>query len=206
MRLHRHVERGRWLVRDQQLGLARQRSRDHHALPHAPRELVRVLRGPAPGIGDADLGQQRDSAGPCLAPAKPSMATQDFGDLKPRGEQRIERREDVGVDDGQPVSIHPRALAIVQAHDGQHRRALAGARLADDAEALSRLHCKRDAAHRMQPAETDLKVVHAQQRSAHAVLRGSSQSRSQSPRRFAPSTVKAMARPGKTAIHHADCR
>ena len=42
-RLDRHVERGRRLVGDQQLRVAGERHRDHHALPHAARELVRVL-------------------------------------------------------------------------------------------------------------------------------------------------------------------
>ena len=42
LRLDRHVERGRRLVGDQQLGRARQRHRDHHALAHAAGELVRV--------------------------------------------------------------------------------------------------------------------------------------------------------------------
>ena len=41
--LDRHVERGRRLVGDQHLRVARERHRDHHALPHAAGELVRVL-------------------------------------------------------------------------------------------------------------------------------------------------------------------
>ena len=43
--LDRDVERGRRLVGDQQLRLARERHRDHHALAHAARQLVRVLLG-----------------------------------------------------------------------------------------------------------------------------------------------------------------
>ncbi len=46
--LDRDVERGRRLVGDQQIRLARERHRDHHALPHAARELVRVGRRRAP--------------------------------------------------------------------------------------------------------------------------------------------------------------
>ena len=42
-RLDRHVERGRRLVGDEHLRVARERHRDHHALPHAAGELVRVL-------------------------------------------------------------------------------------------------------------------------------------------------------------------
>ena len=43
LRLDRHVERGRRLVGDQQLRLARERHPDHHALAHAAGQLVRVL-------------------------------------------------------------------------------------------------------------------------------------------------------------------
>ena len=42
LRLDGDVERGRRLVGDQQLGVVGQRHRDHHALAHAARELVRV--------------------------------------------------------------------------------------------------------------------------------------------------------------------
>ena len=49
LRLHRDVERGGRLVRDDQPRLAGQRERDHHALAHAARELVRVLRQPRLG-------------------------------------------------------------------------------------------------------------------------------------------------------------
>ena len=40
--LHDHVERRRRLVHHDQLGLERQRHRDHHALAHAARQLVRI--------------------------------------------------------------------------------------------------------------------------------------------------------------------
>ena len=53
LRLHRHVERGGRLVGDDQRRSARQRDRDHHALPHAARELVRVVVDALVRIGDA---------------------------------------------------------------------------------------------------------------------------------------------------------
>ena len=43
--LHHHVERGRRLVGEQDLRLARQRERDRRALAHAARELVRIPIG-----------------------------------------------------------------------------------------------------------------------------------------------------------------
>ena len=44
LRLDRDVERGGRLVGDQQLRIAGERHGDHHALAHAARELVRILR------------------------------------------------------------------------------------------------------------------------------------------------------------------
>ena len=62
LRLHGHVERGRRLVGDQQVGLVGERHRDHHALALAARELMRVAGEPARRIGDADLAQELDDA------------------------------------------------------------------------------------------------------------------------------------------------
>ena len=60
LRLDRDVERGGRLVGDQQLGLARQRHRDHHALPHAARQLVRILVDALLGRRDADEPEHLD--------------------------------------------------------------------------------------------------------------------------------------------------
>ena len=43
LRLHDHVQGGRRLVRDEELGSENERERDHDPLPHAARELVRIL-------------------------------------------------------------------------------------------------------------------------------------------------------------------
>ena len=53
LRLRRHVERGRRLVGDQELRVVDQRHRDHHALPHAARELVRIVVDALVGARDA---------------------------------------------------------------------------------------------------------------------------------------------------------
>jgi hypothetical protein len=53
-----HVQRRGGLVGDQQLGLAGQRHRDHHALLLAARHLVRVAGQAALRFGDAHLAQQ----------------------------------------------------------------------------------------------------------------------------------------------------
>ena len=51
----RDVERGRGLVGEQQVGPTRERERDHHALPHPARELVRHTRaGPRRVFAEVD--------------------------------------------------------------------------------------------------------------------------------------------------------
>ena len=56
------VERGRRLVGDQQLRVAGERDRDHHALAHPARVAVRVVVEPGRGVRDADLFEQLDRA------------------------------------------------------------------------------------------------------------------------------------------------
>ena len=64
--LDRDVERGRRLVGDQQLRLAGEGHRDHHALAHAARHLVRVLLDPALRARDADQLERLDRPVPGL--------------------------------------------------------------------------------------------------------------------------------------------
>ena len=59
LRLNRNVQRGRRLIRDDQLRIARQSDRDHHALPHAAGQLMRILFQTPRRVGDAHLRQQR---------------------------------------------------------------------------------------------------------------------------------------------------
>ena len=62
LRLDRHVERGRRLVGDQDVGVARERHRDHRALAHAAGELVRVVPTRCLGMRDAHQLEQLDRA------------------------------------------------------------------------------------------------------------------------------------------------
>ena len=67
LRLDRRVQPGGRLVEDQQRGVLGQRHRDHDALLHAARELVRVAAHDAVGVGDLDLA--RAFPWPARAPA-----------------------------------------------------------------------------------------------------------------------------------------
>ena len=62
--LHRDVERGGRLVRDQQIRLVGERHRDHDALALAAGQLMRIALQPGFGIGNADLRQQFERARP----------------------------------------------------------------------------------------------------------------------------------------------
>ncbi len=60
LRLDRHVERGGWLVGNDQFRIAGKRHRDHHALAHTAGELVRILIDALFRVRDADHAQQLD--------------------------------------------------------------------------------------------------------------------------------------------------
>ena len=76
--LHGHVERGRRLVGDQELRVARDRDRDHHALAHPAREPVRVIVEPLLRFRDVHLFEQLDRAlaglGPCRSRGAPASS------------------------------------------------------------------------------------------------------------------------------------
>ena len=95
LRLHRDIERGGRLVGDDEAGSPRHRHRDHRALAHPARELVRVLDHPPGRVGDVDLAQEVDRARACLVRAQPAMRDLVLGQLPADGEDRIERRRQV---------------------------------------------------------------------------------------------------------------
>ncbi len=64
LRLQRHVERGRRLVGDEQVGIHEERHGDGDALAHPAGELVRVVIDALLRVGDADPAQHLDGARP----------------------------------------------------------------------------------------------------------------------------------------------
>ena len=120
LRLDRHVERGGRLVGDDQLGLGRQRERDHHALAHAARELVRVVVDALRGGRDAGVLQQADGA-----PARLGLAHRQVragwsrSVAGPIGVERVQRGQRVLED-----------RADLAAADVAHRLVAAGCRCA----------------------------------------------------------------------------
>ena len=106
LRLHGDIQRGGWLIGDQQHRIADQRHGDHRALTHPTRELVRVGVTAALRQRDADSLQHGDGAIPrCLAP-KAQMTACGFGDLLSDGKNRIERAHGFLEDHADPPSAH----------------------------------------------------------------------------------------------------
>ena len=79
LRLHRHVERRRRLVGDDERRPAGERDRHHDALPHAAGQLMRIVVDALLRIDDLDRAQQLDRAR-----ARIGAATRGRGPSAPR--------------------------------------------------------------------------------------------------------------------------
>ena len=92
LRLNRDVQRRRRLIGNQHLRVADERHRNHHALPHPPRQLMRVVVDALVGVGDADQAQHLDRA--CARGALGQMLMDDrrLGDLVADRKDGIQRR------------------------------------------------------------------------------------------------------------------
>ena len=89
LRLNRHIKRRGWLVRDQNIRLARQRHRNHDALPHTAGQLVRVLLDTAFRLVDSDQRQHLNGAFPRLLPVFVRVEKNRLLKLIPHSKYRI---------------------------------------------------------------------------------------------------------------------
>ena len=193
LRLDRHVERRGRLVGDQQLGLGAQGQRQHHALAHAARELVRVAVDARPRALDADLLQQRDGPLARLGLRDRLVRADRLDDLVADPVKRVEAGQRVlehhadagaahlahlvgrGVVDALPVEPHLAAgdasRRLEQADHGGAGQRLAGARFTDHAQHLAGGDVEGDPVHRDELAaaaeEGDLEVADGEDRLAH---------------------------------------
>ena len=90
LRLHGYVKRGGRLVGNQQFRLAGQRHRNHHALAHAARQLVRISFQTAFGIGNFHQLEQLDCPRLGRRAFQSQMRLEHFGNLHFDGEARVE--------------------------------------------------------------------------------------------------------------------
>ena len=168
LRLNGHVQRGRRLVGDEQLGFGGQRHRDHHALLHPAGKLVRIIFEPRFRRGDVDELQQADHflvRGPLRA-----VQLERLLDLAADAEDGIERGAGVlkNVTDHAAANLpqltlaHPQHVATIQqnlsAHvpgrrrghqprDGKRGHALATAAFAHETDRLARVDGERHTVH-----------------------------------------------------------
>ena len=91
LRLDRDVERSRRLVRNQQLGRAGERHRDHHALAHPAGQLMRIVVDAAFGVGNPDHPQRLDGAVASFGARGLLMESNRLADLAADSENRVER-------------------------------------------------------------------------------------------------------------------
>ena len=103
------VERGRRLVGEQQLGLARQRDRDHHALAHAAGELVRIVVEPRARPPECRHGPAARGRACGRRPVERGVGLQVLADLQADGQHRVERRHRLLEDHGDLAPAHLRA-------------------------------------------------------------------------------------------------
>ena len=89
--LDRDIERGRWLVGDEQLGIAGQGHRDHHALLLAARHLMRIGIDALFGIGNAHFAEQVDRPLASFGVRDMLMEDDGLGDLAADRVNGIER-------------------------------------------------------------------------------------------------------------------
>ena len=193
LRLDRHVERRRGLVRDQERRLAEQGHGDHDPLLHPAREFVGVGRDARLGLGDPHHVEHRDGPGAGLVPLDPEPELQDLAQLLLDAEDGVERghrvlkdhRDLVAADRPQLSDRHlqdivaaeqdlaaqdPAGRARDEPQDRRSADALAAPRLADDAERAPGVDPERDPVHRVEKPvlglEGHLEVPHLEERPA----------------------------------------
>ena len=107
--LHGDVERSRRLVGDDDVGLHRQRHRDHDSLALAAGELVRVLVERGGGLGDADAAHQVERPLLGLHPGHP-VNPHHLAELPADSVDRVQVAERVLEDHGDPLAVDRAAL------------------------------------------------------------------------------------------------
>ena len=106
LRLHGDVERRRRLVGDEQVGLVRERHRDHDALALPARELVRIGVEAARCVAEADEVEHLERARARRPLRQPAVQPQDLADLPLDRVQRVERAHRLLEHHGDVVAAH----------------------------------------------------------------------------------------------------
>ena len=184
--LHRGVEGGGRLIRQQQLRVTGERKGDHRPLAHPAGHLVRVSIQPPLRAGNAHLAQGLQRPVPGRLARQPFVAAQPFNNLLPDGVDRIEGQQRLlknhraasAAIAPQLAGAHRQHLVVphlqgageltapwrVQAHQRPQGHALAGTRLANQRHHLPLLYLKGDPVDRVDglpvAAKDDPQVAH----------------------------------------------
>ena len=226
------VERRGRLVGDQQVRLVGERHGDHHPLPLAAGQLVRIGLEPLGDVAEPDEVEQLDDAGAGLLAAHALVDRQHLADLALDRMQRVERgqrflehhgdavaadrpqRLFVGANEFAPLE-GDRARRMERRRIGQqlqHRQRadrLSRAGFAHQGQGLALADRERDAAHRLDDPvlgpEVHRQIGHLEQ--AHlrppTVLRGSNASRTASPMKISRLSMRASTRKAEMPSHGA---
>ncbi len=182
-RLDGHVQCRRRFIHDQQRRVVEQGHSDDHALLLAAGDLVRVAAQDGRRVGHVDPVEHLDAAPRRLRVADAAVDGQHLLHLVAQAHRRVERLHRVLVDHGDlvaaqlaqllaalaqqllPLELDAAALDVaIGPQEVDHRpggRALAAARLADDAERLAAGDLERDVLDRLDLAAADL-ISHGQ--------------------------------------------
>src|SRR5438128_7993114 len=226
LRLDGDVERGGRLVGDDELWLAGQRHRDHDALAHAARELVRIIMHAAFRIGNLHQLQHLNRAGQCVLFRQALMAAQALGNLLADRQHRVERGHRLLEDEANLLGPDVIKFAARERHqiaaleqdlalddaarrhrdqlEDRHRRdGLAAAGFPDNAERLALVERDVDAVDRLQHAivggKVGLQALDLEQRRHQITRLASSASRMPSPMKLMATTATKIAPPGNSA-------
>ena len=159
--LDRHVDCGRWIVRDEQAGLAGQGHGDGDTLLHAARQLTRECAEPPFRLGNTHLPQKLHTLSRGFGSGDREVRANYLAELDAHRIDRRQRRRGVLKDERHAAAANPPQLAtpevkdiLVREHDPPRRDAprraddveqrqrqdgLAAAALADHAEPLAGL-------------------------------------------------------------------
>ena len=194
-----HIQRRGRLIRNQQRRLARQRHRNHHALAHAARQLMRIAPQHVARFRNAHQLQHAQRLGLGLVGRFALVQADRFGNLLAHGKDRVERGHRLLEDHrdiGTAHAAHGRLAGVCQIqhfavaaaqmhvpaddlaaavfhqpHQRQRRHRLARARFAHHGKRFTAVHMERQVAHRVDHALGRGKA-HAQVLHLHDALVG----------------------------------
>ena len=114
LRLHRHIQRRRRLIGNEQLRPIGQRHRDHHPLALPARQLVRIGGQPFFGIADADPQKKRQRPLPRRLTLQRLMQREAFANLPLNRVQGVQTGHRLLEDKADVIAPHPTQFPLAR--------------------------------------------------------------------------------------------